>query len=305
MVIAQSRKLITISGSESINISKIKNDLGVKFFAKEIRQRIDSVANALQDYLDDADQETIHELRVAVRRFTVSSTLLPKKLRGKPSTHRFCIKSAELFRINTEIRDSDIIAAKLSGYDDHATEPLLQKLKAERDSKLLEARAQARSLAVEKLPVIRKKDLSRKRLQKKFNKETEKIGTRIVERLPIVVSDSKRIEDLHSLRKDCKRLRYLIELAPKDEEVLRAIVILHEWQDTLGSIRDDDITIEFLRKNMHNHPVADLLYDITSTRNKRYEAFAEQWQTTRHDEQPKPEFVGEPVEQVQGIQEYA
>ncbi len=296
--------MITISGRESINTSKIRSELGVKSFAKDLRQRIGNVTNTLQDYLKDTDQETIHELRVAIRRFIISSQLLPKKIRTKPRVHRFCIVSTELFRINTEIRDSDIIADSLSGYDAQTTEQLVQKLKGERDSKLLEARALALTLAESKPPMVKARDLSRKKLQKRFDKTTEKISTRIVERLPIVVSDPKRIEELHSLRKDCKKLRYLLELAPKDEEVLRQIAILHEWQDTLGSIRDDDITINFLRRNMHSHPVADLLYDITSARNKKYEAFAERWKTPI-DEVPANELVSEPIEQVHEIQKYA
>ncbi len=77
----------------------------------------------------------------------------------------------------------------------------------------------------------------RRRLEKKVGKEFEEFLT------------TQEMDVMHSLRKDSKRLRHLMELYGKNGgdpflKQLRAI------QDELGVIRDHDLVIDFLRSRV-------------------------------------------------------
>lgn len=71
--------------------------------------------------------------------------------------------------------------------------------------------------------------------------------SKIEDGIPIVVNDDKKIKQLHELRKDCKKLRYLLELTNYGESS-SFINKIREMQDILGSIRDCDIAVDFLAK---------------------------------------------------------
>jgi CHAD domain-containing protein len=92
---------------------------------------------------------------------------------------------------------------------------------------------------------------------------------------PIVLTNANKIEELHELRKTCKKLRYLLELAShqngiNNKEINAVITELEDVQDILGSIHDSDTTIAYL-KSRPNKP--HILHDEISERNKKYEDF--------------------------------
>jgi CHAD domain-containing protein len=90
------------------------------------------------------------------------------------------------------------------------------------------------------------------KLESRIDGAAGKLGVKINEAFPVVLSDSSKVEELHRLRKDCKKLRYILEMVPpagrkKYERAVSLALVLEELQDLLGAIRDSDITIEYLQ----------------------------------------------------------
>ena len=80
------------------------------------------------------------------------------------------------------------------------------------------------------------------------------------------------------MRKTCKKLRYLLELAShqnsiNNKEIHAVITELEDVQDILGSIHDSDTMIAYLKRVRHPDKVTQILHDEISERNKKYEDF--------------------------------
>ncbi len=73
-------------------------------------------------------------------------------------------------------------------------------------------------MGLRKLPLPKSKKSVPKALSltKRFNKLISKLGGRIQLDLPLVTTDPDKVAGLHELRKDCKKLRYLLELVSHD-----------------------------------------------------------------------------------------
>ena len=88
--------------------------IDLETFLDKAERNIRRVDNRLDDYIKNPNEENIHNIRTAIRRLQATYISLPKKLRKKKKIREFVIKSKELFRINSKIRDYDIISEKLS-----------------------------------------------------------------------------------------------------------------------------------------------------------------------------------------------
>ena len=61
-----------------------------------------------------------------------------------------------------------------------------------------------------------------------------------------MVLDESKVAELHALRKEVKKLRYLCELADGPP---RELAVLTKWQGYLGSVHDIDVALEHVRGN--------------------------------------------------------
>lgn len=121
-----------------------------------------------------------------------------------------------------------------------------------------------------------KLDTSRLReakLQRRFDKVVSKLNGKMQSFLPLVLGDPKNIEELHLLRKTCKRLRYMLEIDPTREGFPASIDLLRKWQDMLGGIHDSDIVIDFLVSLKGPKSVADVLSKERNNRSLAYKEF--------------------------------
>jgi CHAD domain-containing protein len=150
-------------------------------------------------------------------------------------------------------------------------------LKKRRYAKLRKARKIAMLLRKLPSPKINEDNISNKKLQKRFTKVIYKFSDRIELNFPVVLANSDKIRELHEMRKDCKKLRYLLEilLPNQDNEIAKTITELEEVQDMLGAIHDDDVTISYLRRLRQPEKVHHILEGVISERNKKYEEFVE------------------------------
>lgn len=246
----------------------------------KMEENVKRVDNKVNDYIKDSNENNIHDIRTAVRRLDASFRSLPKMLRKKHKICKYVTTSKRLFKINSQIRDYDIICEKLEKYSsDSIYLKLTASLKRRRKTKLASARKIALSLRDLPIPRVKVNDIRPKILEKRFNKVVLRLCERIELDLPVVLTNASKIKELHEMRKDCKKLRYLLELVPaqnhnssNNKDIHKMIAELEDIQDILGSIHDNDTMIAYLRRVSDNE-VTHILHDEISERNKKYEDF--------------------------------
>jgi CHAD domain-containing protein len=229
-------------------------------FGQKFRQNVKRVGRRLKAYLADPESEkNIHDVRTAIRRLDATFPLLPKKVRRR---YRGGIeKYREFLKASSNARDCDIITDRISTLGDLDTTDLQKKKKIE----LAKSTRLARPL--KRLPPMR---LAGAPDGRRIDKVVRRLAGRIGKTLPVVLSDSSRVEELHRLRKDFRKMRYVLEMVPAGDRkgyVKKAFritgrdIALRELQALLGLIHDSDITIEYLRsrgsRQLMNREVAN------------------------------------------------
>jgi CHAD domain-containing protein len=247
-----------------------------KEFVNICERNISRVSNKLDDYLTRQDEKNIHDIRTSVRRLDACHQTLPKKLRGRKQMKKFVKKSKDLFKINSQIRDFDIITELIGKNNtEHGSRNRVDLIFENRRAQKLEnAKVIAVRLRKLPLPKVKKKSVPKAKLTKKFNKLISKFGGRIQLNLPLVTTDPDKVAELHELRKDCKKLRYLLELVSHDNSSGNIISKMEEelqnMQDLLGAIHDCDATVVYL-KRQKRQKTNEIIEDIVQERKKRYE----------------------------------
>lgn len=246
-------RLINSENNKLMKKYMIEYIISSKSFVKKFQQNKQRVENRVNDYIINSTEKSIHDVRTSIRRLDASFKLLPRKIRNSYDIRNYHDQYRQLFKINSEIRDIDIIYGRLIRYSSESTpnyRTYLQKLRNTRDKKYKDARKIASTLSNNLLSEITEDDISNNKLQLRYNKAVNKISNRIEELFPVVVTNSKKKKELHELRKDNKKLRYLLEILPsKNNRNLSNISDhLEEIQNILGAIRDIDITIEHIKR---------------------------------------------------------
>jgi CHAD domain-containing protein len=262
-----------------------------RHFVIKMEENVKRVDDRLNDYIKDSNENNIHDIRTAIRRLDASFTSLPKKMRRKTKIRKYVTTSKQLFKVNSQVRDYDIIFEKLQKY---SSEPIYGKLTGslnrKRKTKLASARKTALSLRDLPVPRVRENQIPAKQLELRFNKVVLRLRQRIEQDLPVVLTNTNKIEVLHELRKTCKKIRYLLEQVSHQngvnkKETHSIITELEDIQDILGSIHDNDTMIAYVKRVRHPNEVTNVLHDEISERNKKYEDFIQfcKGSDTRHN----------------------
>lgn len=249
-----------------------------KPFITKLQENLQRVDKRVNDYIADSNEGNIHNIRTSIRRADASFRSLPKKVRKRNKVSNYIKLCKQLFKINSKIRDYDIIYEKLRNYSSQPiyTE-LTELLKRRRDAELRKARDKALSLRKINPPKIDDKNISKGKLNRRFNKIISRFSDKIELNFPVVLTNADRTRQLHEMRKDCKKLRYLLELLSyqNNKEAERTITELEKIQEMLGSIHDDDIMITYLRRSRHSKEISHILDDVIAERARRYDEFIE------------------------------
>jgi CHAD domain-containing protein len=246
--------------------------LKASFAAKYARTR-KILTKRLKSYLKDSSPENVRSLRIAIRRMALNTELLPKKIRKATRTRDFLASLNEASKANAKVRDLDIVLSKISTYKPEVSiEERITKIRETRESQLQAARRQTIALQKEPIPRFRERELSVPKLQKRLNKTTIQLIATINGRLPMVLKDANDAKDLHLLRMDCRRLRYLAELF-RSKKTAKLLSRLRSWQSQLGFIHDSDLTIEYLRNLGEAPDMQPILNDLVTQRMQSYEKF--------------------------------
>jgi CHAD domain-containing protein len=223
------------------------------YVLKKLRELDHALVTAIPRVVESADDEAIHDLRVAIRRLR---TLLKmaRPLFGRWHADAVRKAFAEVMRATGDLRDEEVLEETLEDVSDHPAFATWLSARAARERKL------RRNVLVR----IERGDLDRARLMLKAllvfpfdperNEDLSKFARRTVERARRVVEKGRDVppEDtigLHNLRISYKELRYSIELLsealPLDARAMLDPAVV--FQKRLGEIHDADVAIEVIR----------------------------------------------------------
>jgi len=248
-------------------------DLDKKSYFKKFKKIQEGFRQKLQDYIKNPNDENIHDIRVAIRRLEASYRILPKNLREKEKNRNYAKQAKTLFKLNAKIRDYDIICAKMESRYRGQTYDLVTILKNSRIEKLHSANEIALKILRTSTPKISYNMIKESKLNKRYFKALGKIELNIQKNTIIALGDEKKIEELHMLRKDFKKLRYSLELASNKGKTVQILKNLKEIQDMLGDIHDSDIIIEHLSSIEQNSKYLGIIESEVLERGKKYQAF--------------------------------
>lgn len=280
----------------------------VNTFADNCTQNIKRVYTKLDKYLENPIEDNIHHMRTSLRRLEATYQSSPKQIRKKKKIKEFAKTGKRLFKINSNIRDIDIILEKLAKegkMPEHQLEYYENPLVQDRENQLEEARTIALDLRGIVVPSLYDKNKTDKNFEensiKRLAKISRKLKNKIETKTPIVIGDDSKITELHELRKDSKKLRYLIELLTNkenndtskgnindDTNILidnnnhKILEHLEKIQGMLGDIHDYDIALDYLRQHQasNNPPITSTITNIMKVRKAKFNDFVNYGKST-------------------------
>jgi len=275
--------------------------IDVNEFVNACKRNISRVSNKLNDYITNPDEKNIHDIRTSIRRLDVCYKTLPKKIRNKKQVKTYVDKSRDLFKINSQIRDFDVITdliRKNNPENGNGNGVGHTKFENRRASKLKESKVVAVGLRKLSVPNVDKGNITARKLTKRYNKLISNFGSRIQLTLPLVMTDADKVNELHEMRKDCKKLRYLLELVPygksSDKNVSKLEEELENMQDLLGAIHDCDATVAYLKRQTKRQRQNDIIEYIVQERKRRYQDFLIHCKSDITNNQDSPILLGIP-----------
>ena len=216
-------------------------------------------------YIDDPSEKNIHDLRTSIRRLESAYSIIPKSSRSGSSA-KALKRLKKLFSMNSGVRDCDIMLEKLAGYG----------AGPEHLSALQRRRAKRLSLAVKFAKKIRRPGTpklgSGSRMVSKCKRVTLLLVSDVMECMPVVTGDESRVDDLHSMRKKIKRLRYILEISGGKRHA-GLLLRLKDLQTILGDIHDCDIFISYLERRKGAY-FEDMLRQEKMKRHYNYQCMA-------------------------------
>jgi CHAD domain-containing protein len=213
--------------------------------------------------------EAIHEARIAVRKLTTAVSLMPKGFRRDANTVK-TMKALRLFYTGcAEIRDIDATMGALSTFGD------LKDVKADlkkRRSVLL-TMVLSSGDEVSRLALPKPMDDSRRRLRKRLNRLLDERAERASCHYRIAAGGEEKVAELHSLRKDCRHILYLLDFANEDDRVKSVKMDLEDAREKLGSMRDDDVLLGVLRGHRENVAAIEVAAAVSAGRLVKHSKF--------------------------------
>ena len=85
-------------------------------FLIKLHENLRRFDNKTNSYIKNSNEKNIHDVRTSVRRFNAAFLVLPKRYRKGCLLSDYNQLANKFFKVNSEIRDMDIISEKLNGY---------------------------------------------------------------------------------------------------------------------------------------------------------------------------------------------
>ena len=146
---------------------------------------------------------------------------------------------------------------------------VLRSLENERSDLAATTRPSVSAFAAAKAPRVDPSQINPKKLARRLRNQEDKQVQVVSALLPEVTGDESKVKELHTLRKEVKKLRYVKELGDGTSSELE---ILTEWQEALGAVHDLDVAVDYLKAGRWRIP-ASVLQDLRHKRHSRYVHF--------------------------------
>lgn len=219
-----------------------------------------------------ATPEAIHEARTAIRKLTTAVSLMPKGFRRDRRTVK-TMKALRLFYDDcAKIRDIDAMTSALStssAFGDMGD--VIAGLKKRR--LVISARVLSSGDKASRLALPRPVDGTRRRLGRRLDRLLDKRTERVREIYRIAAEGEDKVAELHELRKQCRHVMYLLDFVNGNARVESVKKDLEDAREKLGSIRDDDVLLDVLRRIRRSPPATETAAAVAADRLIKYREF--------------------------------
>lgn len=218
----------------------------LKTSRKAISKRYSQAASKLRSGMGNRNgfsPEAVHDLRVATRRMQAIYKILPKEIRELESITRSEATLGKILKATSKLRDRDTLRSTLGPHAPSLPQGLLDSLETQRGKDVTESMKALGRLRSVYPATLHLRKTNNKALSRSLNTRAEKRETIVRKLLVKVAADESKVEVLHELRKQVKKLRYSLELSDKE---VPNIPVLTKWQEELGKIHDLDVAIDYL-----------------------------------------------------------
>lgn len=247
--------------------------ISAKSFAKKYKQRTEALFELSRKLTGQVSPEDIHDLRVTTRRLQTLRKILPNAIRESASSRRLDSTLKALLKSTSRIRDLDSLRATFKG--EKVSLPTDLQLFMEESRKTAMTRAMASIKTFSKAPIqLFDAGIGDKKLSRRLERRIEKRVPVINSLLSRALRDEQKVEELHSLRLEVKKLRYLLEMVDKKP---RELVMLTRWQESLGRIHDLDVATGYLRDHLPTASMEGTLGRLKRVRHSCFQQFVAQW----------------------------
>jgi CHAD domain-containing protein len=263
---------VRAQGSAAVAALQVRRKALVRNHDERTRALLSMAANLP----DRPSPDEIHDLRVAARRIQVTRRLMPMSVRRSQGSKRFDFALRTVLKATSQLRDMDTLMDALKSYTGSLPGGLLVNLENQRSDAAARAKLAIGGLAEVPAPEPDASELRGKRLSKRLRKAFRKHAKEASSLLTDVLSDESKAVELHSLRKEVKKMRYLTELADKPPQLVASLA---RWQESLGAIHDIDVAIAYLKEVDTDSGRAIL--ELQRARHSKYLAFVRDYGTAQ------------------------
>ena len=216
----------------------------------------------------------IHDLRVAARRIQVMFRLLPRRARSSESSMMLALVLKSILKATSQLRDLDTLMETLEPYRSELPAEVFLSLENERSDSAARAKAAMEVLAGAPSSDLDTSEIRGKRLSRRLRKRVRKHGRRAAELLGDVLEDESRVKDLHALRIEVKKLRYLLELGGK---IPPELPVMTKWQDSLGAIHDLDVAMNYIQRHSLEFAKERVVRELSARRHSSFVKFVSEF----------------------------
>jgi CHAD domain-containing protein len=246
--------------------------VGAKSFERCYRERSRSLLELAKTLPNRPSGAEIHDLRVTARRIQVMRRLLPRAVRTPQTSKQFEMSLRSVLKATSQLRDLDTLLETLEPYRKVLPEDVFRRLGNQRSDAAVGAKVASSVLVEVPAPGFEDSEIRGRKLSRRLRKSVRKHGRRASDLLSKVVQDESKITELHALRKEVKKLRYLCELA---DDIPRDLTVLTKWQEHLGAVHDFDVALDFVRGNAE--PKGRAVSMLQRARRAGYHKFLRDW----------------------------
>jgi CHAD domain-containing protein len=253
-----------------------------RLLSKSYRNSVRRVRSTARDLEESSSPDNVHDLRTNIRRLEATLDLLPKEVRRRKKVKKYFASARRLFRTTTQLRDLDIIEHNVnSQVNSLKVRDAISFIRYQRLDLVKAAKEAVAAFLEIKPPKFSISDLDSGRISRRRDKIVKRLLSKLQEEVPIVLNDFAKFRELHDVRKDCKRLRYTLEIFPSGNNS-ELIEMMKQWQTALGNIRDIDVTEQFAKEQDILEDLEEVLITLRISRDKLLNTFRGTAQRQEH-----------------------